>query len=220
MKIQTKNIALGNVELKLAESGGLSFSGYASKFGLIDSYGDTIEKGAYSTTLKNRERPIRLKWNHYGDVIGKWLKVVEDEKGLYVEGELTPGHSKAQDVYALLKHGAIDGLSIGYRVKAFEQINEDRRLLKEIDLVEISVVEEPADLGATVGQVKANIEECESLKDCENILRDAGLSRAEAVALVSRIKSIGLSDSDQEKKYDKAGIISLFDKFQINPAST
>jgi HK97 family phage prohead protease len=220
MKLQTKHIGLSNVELKLAESGGLAFSGYASKFGLVDSYGDTIQKGAYLKTLEKRERPIRLRWNHYGDVIGKWLKIVEDEKGLFVEGELTPGHSKAQDVYALLKHGAIDGLSIGYRVKAFEQINEDRRLLKEIDLVEISVVEEPADLGATVGQVKANIEECESLKDCENILRDAGLSRAEAVALVSRIKSIGLSDSDQEKKYDKAGIISLFDKFDINPAST
>jgi HK97 family phage prohead protease len=213
VKIQTKQIALGNVELKLADGGGLAFSGYASKFGLIDSYGDTIEKGAYLKTLENRERPIRLRWNHYGDVIGKWLKLVEDEKGLYVEGELTPGHSKAQDVYALLKHGAIDGLSIGYRVKDYVKLNDDRRLLKEIDLIEISVVEEPADLGATIGQVKANIEDCESLKDCENVLRDAGLSRAEAVALVSRIKSIGLSDSDQEKKYDKAGIISLFNKF-------
>jgi HK97 family phage prohead protease len=213
VKIQTKHIDLGNVELKLSESGGLAFSGYASKFGLVDSYGDTIQKGAYLKTLEKRERPIRLKWNHYGDVIGKWLKIVEDEKGLYVEGELTPGHSKAQDVYALLKHGAIDGLSIGYRVKSYEQINEERRLLKEIDLVEISVVEEPADLGATIGQVKSAIEDCESLKDCENVLRDAGLSRAEAVALVSRIKSIGLSDSDHKQESDKSDIKALEEAF-------
>jgi HK97 family phage prohead protease len=213
MKLQTKQIPLEKVELKLADDNKLSFSGYASKFGLVDAYGDTIQEGAYKNTLKNRERPIRLRWNHYGDVIGKWLKVVEDDVGLYVEGELTPGHSKAQDVYALLKHGAIDGLSIGYRVKSYEQINEDRRLLKDIELVEISVVEEPADLGATVESVKSSIEECKNLKDCETILRDAGLTRAEATALVSRIKSIGQSDSVHEQQ--KQALKNMFNEFTL-----
>jgi HK97 family phage prohead protease len=218
MKLQTKQIALDKVELKLVGGEGLAFSGYASKFGLVDAYGDTIQAGAYKNTLKNRERPIRLRWNHYGDVIGKWLKVVEDQKGLYVEGELTPGHSKAQDVYALLKHGAIDGLSIGYRVKAYEQTDEDTRLLKEIELVEISVVEEPADLGATVESVKSDIEQCESLKDFETILRDAGrFSKGDATALVSRIKSFVLRDSEQQTK--KQAIKQMFDTFEIKTAS-
>ena len=215
MKLQTKHIALDAVELKASETG-LSFSGYASKFNLVDAYGDTIQEGAYKNTLKSRERPIRLRWNHFGPIIGKWLKVVEDAKGLYVEGELTKGHTEAENVYALLKHGAIDGLSIGYRVKAYEQLDEDRRLLKEIELVEISVVEEPADLGATVDSIKSDIEECKSLKDFEAILRDAGrFSKGDATALVSRIKSFVMRDSEQEKTLQ-----ALKEKFEsFNPAS-
>jgi HK97 family phage prohead protease len=215
MKLQTKHIALDAVELKASETG-LSFSGYASKFNLVDAYGDTIQEGAYKNTLKARERPIRLRWNHWGPIIGKWLKVVEDSKGLYVEGELTKGHTEAENVYALLKHGAIDGLSIGYRVKAYEQLDEDRRLLKEIELVEISVVEEPADLGATVDSIKSDIEECKSLKDFEAILRDAGrFSKGDATALVSRIKSFVMRDSEQEKQ--KQALKNMFDQFK--PAS-
>ena len=175
------------------------FSGYASVFGLVDSYGDTIAPGAYSKTLQNRERPIQLRWNHYGGVVGKWLTLREDEKGLYVEGELTPGHSVAQDAYALMKHGAVNGLSIGYRPIEAEQKDDGTRLLKQIDLVEISVVESPADVHAQISSVKSAIEEAESLKEIESLLRDAGgFSRSDACALVARIKSMQRSDSDAE----------------------
>src|SRR5690606_18368072 len=123
-----------------------------------------------------------MRWNHTGPVIGKWLKAVEDEHGLYVEGELTPGHSVASDVYALMKHGAVTGLSIGYRIPAGgSEKSGDVRLLKQIDLVEISVVESPADLNALIGDVKSSISGAESLKDIEALLRDAGgFSRADA----------------------------------------
>ena len=205
--MEIKQIALAQTEIKFAGAA-FAFSGYASVFGGVDSYGDTIEPGAYKSTLENRERPVRMRWNHYGQVIGKWTSIREDEKGLYVEGELTPGHSKAQDVFASLKHGAIDGLSIGYRVKAFEQLTDGRRQLKEIDLIEISVVEEPADLSARIGEVKSLLEKASTMKEIENLLRDVGgFSRVDAKHLVSKINSLYQRDAEAEKqKQDIAGI--------------
>ena len=186
------------------------FSGYASVFGLVDSCGDTIAPGAYSKTLQNRERPIQLRWNHHGGVVGKWLTLREDEKGLYVEGELTPGHSVAQDAYALMKHGAVNGLSIGYRPIESEQKDDGTRLLKQIDLVEISIVETPADAAALIGDVKSAIDGAVSLKEIESLLRDAGgFTRADACALVARIKSLGQSDSAPEKKASFAQLLAL-----------
>jgi HK97 family phage prohead protease len=213
MQMETKQIALQQTEIKF-NGAAFAFSGYASMFGGVDSYGDTIEPGAYKSTLENRDRPVRMRWNHYGDVIGKWLKIQEDEKGLYVEGELTPGHSKATDVFASLKHGAIDGLSIGYRVKAFNQIDNDRRLLKEIDLIEISVVEEPADLAARIGEVKSALETANSLKEVESLLRDVGgFSRVDAKHLVSKINSLYQREAEAEK--EKQDIAKLFKKHGI-----
>jgi phage head maturation protease len=132
-----------------------------------------------------------MRWNHYGPVIGKWHVIQEDERGLYVEGELTPGHSTAIDVYASLKHGSIDGMSIGYMPMVSEDTADGKRLLKEIELFEISVVEEPADLGARISGVKSAIEQAASVREIESVLRDSGgFKRADACLLVSRIKSL------------------------------
>ena len=198
MTLKRKNLSLDSVDVKLAGDG-RHFSGYASVFGGVDSYGDTIMPGAYKATLEDRSRPIAMRWNHFGPVIGKWMRLEEDEKGLYVEGELTPGHSVAEDAYALLKHGAVSGLSISYRlVKAVDNDTGGEDLM-EIDLIEISVVESPADLNAQVGDVKSAIEKADSLKSIERLLRDAaGFTRTDAVALVSRIKSLALGDQAAE----------------------
>jgi HK97 family phage prohead protease len=195
-----KLLDIQNIEFKFDEEKAGSFSGYASVFGGVDAYGDTIIEGAYKKTLEKRSRPVQLRWNHYGDVIGKWTRIEEDEKGLYVEGELTPGHSKAQDVYALLKHGAISGLSIGYRPVKYEENDNGGYDLKEIELVEISVVESPADNAAHVADIK-NLDEAKSYKEIEAYLRDAhNLSRSEAVAVVSRTKAITLGEQAEEEK--------------------
>jgi len=186
------------------------FSGYASTFGGIDAYGDTILPGAYKRTLKARERPVGMRWNHFGPIIGKWTKMAEDEVGLYVEGELTPGHSVAQDVYASVKHGAVSGLSIGYRPVTLTDHGDGRRDLKEIELVEISVVESPADLGAQIGDIKSAIDAATGYKELEAILRDAGsFSRSDATAIVARIKSLahGERDAAQARQREVAEMI-------------
>lgn len=208
--METKRLALDKLELKFAGED-MKFSGYASVFGMVDSYGDTIAPKAYEKTLVERERPIRMRWNHYGPVIGKWLNMFTDEKGLYVEGELTPGHSTAVDVYASLKHGAIDGMSIGYIPVQAKQLNDGRRLLEEIKLIEISVVEEPADLYATVDNVKSALDGCKSLRDIENLLREAsGFSKTDATALVSRIRRLALGEQVTEEEKARAEILAAF----------
>lgn len=212
--MERKTLSLDAIEVKFDDEKRGVFSGYASKFGGVDSYGDTIVAGAYKKTLKKRERPVQLRWNHYGDVIGKWTRIEEDENGLYVEGELTPGHSKASDVYALLKHGAVTGLSIGYRPVQIRELGDGKRELKEIDLIEISVVESPADNAAHVGDVKSVIDSAESLKEIESILRESGgFSRNDATALVARIKS--LAHGDRETETQTAVIAGLFQQFHL-----
>ena len=205
--MKTKSLAFGDVEVKFDANVKGRFTGYASKFNGVDAYGDTIMPGAYKDTIENRQRPVALRWNHYGPIIGKWWSMKEDEVGLLVEGELTLGHSVADDAYALLKHEAIDGLSIGYRVDedSVHEKEDGTRLLTKIDLVEISVVESPADLGARIGEIKSYLEDFSSLKEVERFLRDAvKLSKADATALVSRVKSIAQSESDAERNEAKA----------------
>jgi uncharacterized protein len=212
--MERKNLSLDDFEIKFDEARKGFFSGYASKFNGVDSYGDTILPGAYAQTLSARQRPIQMRWNHFGPIIGKWTKALEDDHGLYVEGELTPGHSVANDVYALMKHGAVTGLSIGYRIPpGGSEKDGKRRLLKRIDLTEISIVESPADLAAQIGDVKSAIEQAESLKEIEAFLREGGFSRADATALVSRIKS--LAHGEREAETQTAEIAGLFQHFKF-----
>lgn len=209
--METKQLNLQSAELKFVGED-MVFSGYASVFGGVDSYGDTIDPKAYDQTLISRERPVRMRWNHFGPVIGKWLDVRADSKGLYVNGQLTPGHSTAIDVYASMKHGAIDGMSIGYIPRLVEERGEGRRLLKQIDLIEISVVEEPADLGAKIESVKSVFSEASSIREIEAALRDSGFfTRSEAMSLVHRVKTLVQGELAADAKA-KAEIMALFQK--------
>lgn len=206
--MQHKLIHLPDIQVKFDDARRGFFSGYASVFGGVDAYGDTIMPGAYKVTLENRARPVQMRWNHFGEVIGKWTDIRETDTGLWVEGELTPGHSKAEDVYASLRHGAISGLSIGYRVNKGVPNATDGLDLWEIDLVEISVVETPADLAAQIGDVKSVIESLSTIRDIERFVRDSGFVKEDAVMLVSRIKSIVRGELEQERK-DASEIASL-----------
>jgi HK97 family phage prohead protease len=212
--MEYKRLSLSEVHVKFGDENHRTFEGYASVFNGVDSYGDMIMPGAYKETIDVRDRPIRMRWNHFGPIIGKWEEIYEDAKGLYVRGTLTPGHSIAEDVYASLKHGAVDGMSIGYRVRK-ERRDGAIRKLDELDLIEISVVEEPADLGAMVAQVKnmgEAITQCESLKELESMLREsAGFSRSNATAFVSRVKSLG----DQGRKTEIGALADRISKISV-----
>lgn len=189
----------------MGAEGSLQFSGYASMFDGLDSYGDTIKAGAYKNTLMDRDRPIQLRWNHYGPVIGKFTELYEDERGLYVSGELTKGHSVAEDTAALLRHGAISGMSIGYIVKDEEQQGVIRAL-KEIELIEISIVETPADNNAHITSLKS----ATKLKDVEQILRHKGFSQKEATEIVAAVKKIHGEREEEKAKEENLLILKNF----------
>jgi len=178
------------IEEPAAEKAGAPFtvSGYGSTFGgEPDSYGDIIAEGAYTETLKawnsGKRGPLQIFWNHNPDqVIGKWVGLAEDRKGLLVTGELTPGHAKAADVVASLKHGAVSGLSIGYRPKKITKLANGVNQLDEIELRELSIVTRPANVNARILALKG-LEEAGTVREFEAMLHDCGLSRREAEAL-------------------------------------
>lgn len=204
-----KTINLNDVQLKLAGDAG-SFEGYASVFGGVDTYGDTILNGAFTSTLRHNGLPKMFYGHDWGMPIGKWTSAKEDEKGLYVKGELTPGLSLASDVHAALKHGTLDGLSIGGFVKSgdYEMTESGRVIRKWSKLVEVSPVVFPADSNARIDSetIKGSdlveaINEIESVRDLECLLRDAaGLSKGAAVALVARARVVlGVGDPHEEQ---------------------
>lgn len=196
-------------EFKLDKGGEGSFEGYASRFGAVDSAGDTMIKGAFLSSLRANPHP-KLFMNHqWGVPIGRLVKASEDDSGLYVKGQLTPGHSQANDVYAALKHGTMDGLSIGGFVKKGDAVDKEdgsgQIINKFTRLVEVSIVPFPADSGARIDTATVRSESFDMAKeiaaaittrDFEHVLRDVGLSKAEAMAFLSRFKSIQAAPGD------------------------
>lgn len=190
-----RDLPLPLAELKFDQkddSAPLKFQGYASVWGRVDSYGDTVLKGAFVDSLKER-RPMMLFGHSPGRVPGKWIDYEEDDKGLKVTGELTPGHSEAKDIGASLKHGALNGLSIGGYTMDWEAKADGGRVIKSFDLYEISIVSMPAEQEARVetASVKQMIDECSKLSEFEALLREAmGVTKSAATAIVARFAKI------------------------------
>lgn len=218
-----KTLNLSAVNLKMDGDTG-RFSGYASVFGGVDSYGDTIIKGAFESTLRKNGKP-KMFYNHQWDMpVGKWLVSKEDDHGLYVEGELTPSLSRAEDVRAAMKHGTIDGLSIGGYIERgdYDETENGRVIRKWGNLMEVSPVVFPADTAAKADatsmkstDVTEIIEHIETVRDLESFLRDAGgLSKGAAVALTARAKVIlGQGEPDHGAAEAKA-LADLAARFQ------
>lgn len=174
--------------------------GYGSVFGVRDNYDDVIAKGAFMDSLKSHKAagtmPAML-WQHDADKpIGVWTEMVEDEKGLRIKGQLAMETVKGKEAHALLKMGALNGLSIGFMSKEWAYDRETEvRTLTAIDLWEVSLVTFPANEKARVTNVKS-ADELQAPKDAEKVLRDAGFSKSDATAFVSRVMRMGEVRSD------------------------
>lgn len=206
------------LEIKLAQADADAkvgtFKGYGSVFNNIDAGSDMVMPGAFKKTLrewKKRGKLPKMLLQHGGFFgpaedgipIGKYTLMEEDEKGLYLEGELFAlDTQKGKYIHEGMKTGELDGLSIGYVPKGVEYPNkpdEPRRKLKEVDLFEVSVVTFGMNKDALVESAKS-IEQFQTLADAEAYLRDvAGLSQRQAVAFVSRIKGLRPSDSEGQQ---------------------
>lgn len=189
---ETRSCAL---QIKAVGDDGM-IEGYASVFGVIDNYDDVIAAGAFGQTLNEHKTagtmPAML-WQHDSDSpIGVWTEMVEDANGLRVKGMLALATERGKEAQALLKMGAINGLSIGFLSKEWKyDAKTNVRTLTEVDLWEVSLVTFPSNAKARVTTIKAARDMIAAPKDAERILRDAGFSRADATAYVSRVMRMG-----------------------------
>src|SRR3954451_24853555 len=131
--------------------------GYASLFGEVDQARDMVMPGAFAQTLKQRGlRKIPMLFQHDpAEPVGIWLDIAEDWRGLRARGRLIPDVARAKELLALIRAGAVDGLSIGYRTVRGQIDPKSRvRKLYQVDLWEISIVTFPLLNGARVSTVK------------------------------------------------------------------
>ena len=187
-------------ELKaLSDSG--TFSGYGSVFGVKDVYDEVVVPGAFTDSLAAQKAAGRMPamlWQHRSaEPLGVYTAMAEDAVGLKLDGQIALSTVRGAEAYALLKMGALSGLSIGYRTRedSFDRVTGVLSL-KKLDLFEVSLVTFPANDAARVQGVKS-IEAIEDLKSAEKYLRDSGFSRREAVAFIARVKGYSQSDSDE-----------------------
>jgi hypothetical protein len=192
MKLLHKDVKF---EVKATDDEGI-VEGYASVFGgAPDAYGDVIAPGAFADSLTQHRRsgtaPLML-WGHDSSQppIGNWTELAEDGKGLWTKGAIDLEDPLGLRVHRALKRKAMKGLSIGYETKDSETDPKRPgvRLLKAVDLWEISPVNFPAQPRAAVDAVKSYIESgtLPSLREFEDLLRESGFSKAQAVAIASK----------------------------------
>ena len=138
---------------RLAGLNGDEFEGYASLFNVPDGAGDVVAPGAFRASLRRRppER-VRMLYQHSAmEPLGVWQEIREDARGLYVRGRLVLDVRRAREVLSLIREGALNGLSIGFRtVRAVRNAQSRLRTLTEIELWEISVVTFPLLAGSSV----------------------------------------------------------------------
>jgi len=183
------------VEVKDVTSKG-DVAGYGSVFNNVDQGYDIVEPGSFDKSLGERGLPKMLfGHDHWSPPIGKWNVAKEDDHGLYLEGELNLQSQMGKEVHAGLKMGTMDGLSIGFLMKDYEIAESGIRHIKEADLLEVSVVTFPMNELARVDAVKNRIQQGISKRELEWILRDAGFTRSQAKAFISRGFN-GLSQCD------------------------
>jgi len=182
-----------DLSIKAVSDDGL-FSGYGSVFGEVDTYNEVVAPGAFQeslTELKAKGRKVPILWQHRADQpLGTYESLKEDLKGLWVDGRLlVSAVSQAREAQALMKAGAVTGLSIGYYVR--ESSYDEKtgiRTLTRLDLLEVSLVTFPANDAARVDAIKMKLAHggLPTLPEFESFLREAGFSKSKAAVIANR----------------------------------
>lgn len=205
------------VKLKAVNEDG-TFSGYGSVFNTVDSYREAVAPGAFLKSLndwRSKGAWPALLWQHDSrQPIGVYTSMVEDDKGLRVEGRLLiDSVQQAQEAYALMRAGAVNGLSIGYACTKWQEDDEAGvTTLLEIDLWECSLVTFPANGDARVDTVKGLLSQgtLPTLSDFEGFLREAGFSKSQAKAIAGKgLSHLIQREAGSPSSEDLAGILAL-----------
>ncbi len=192
----------GAFSLRAAGEDG-AIEGYGSVFGVVDSYGDVVEKGAFAASLQAHRAagtmPAML-WQHNPEEpLGVWEEMSEDAHGLKVKGRIVLETAFGRDKYILLKNGVLNGLSIGF--VATDKSWNDRdgtRTLNAIDLWEVSLVTFPACPPARLSSVKAaDMAALRTIREAEDVLSGMpDFSERTAKAFIASVKRLSLAERD------------------------
>lgn len=198
--LQTKlRLSFGLAEMKFAKDSPGAFSGYGAVFHNEDDGGDVVLPGAFTKTLgawKSKGKLPKMLWQHgMGDStldmlpVGFWKTMAEDDKGLFVEGQLIALNTdRGQTLHEGMQSGAIDSMSMTYvatDVAYGTKAGEPFRTIKELDLYEVGPVLFGMNELATIDETKA-ADQIKTIREFETFLRDAGgFSIADAKAIAS-----------------------------------
>lgn len=179
------------VPLEIKSLNDNQFEGYGAVFKNVDYGGDVILPGAFKKSLAEQTKLPPMFWMHQPDQVpGKWLSMKEDKYGLFVKGEFADTQL-GRETHTLMKMEAVTGMSIGYITRKDEFANDGTRLLKELDLMETSIVSMPMNPLAQVTAVKtrtsATGEYVPTPRELEKEFRRIGCSKSISRRLISKI---------------------------------
>ena len=197
---------------QLTENG--EFEGYASIYGNVDLGGDIVQAGAFDESLRKRgaDKVKMLLHHDTRRVIGVWDQIYSDTRGLFVKGHLLKGVQDGRETYELLKAGALDSLSIGYRTQdySYDRDNEVRTIIKA-ELMETSVVTFAMNEQAMINAVKGE-QGIDTVRKFEQFLREEGGFSAKSAKCIAA----GGFKSDLRDEADKQ--LDLRDEANTNCA--
>jgi uncharacterized protein len=215
-----KDIDISSFEVK-QENDKKTVEGYITTFGNKDVVDDIISKGAFGKSFKTNK--VKFLYQHdWKEVIGIFEELKEDDYGIYAKAVFanTP---RGQEAYELLKMGALDSFSIGFRINKFKYEQDGSRVIEKASLMEASLVTFPANEMAQVTAVKGLSEDGRIEKrDFEEMLKHFGFSQKEACIIVSKSyadleshwdNGCGAEEKDNQSDFDLKQIVSLMDNF-------
>ncbi|MGE6114152.1 HK97 family phage prohead protease [Aeromonas salmonicida] len=204
-----------------AESGAIE--GYAAVIDTMDWVGDIIDPAAFDACLathKAKGTNIKMFWCHdEKDTIGVWHEAQVDEHGLYLKGQLTLEVAKAREVLALLKAGAVDGISIGfYTLDAEYDSDKGARIIKSTYVFEASLTACPAHPDARIVNVKSVLAQGDvpTERDLERSLRCMGFSQRQAKSFISEGYK-GIANTAEKEPAEEPDLETINTVVEITP---
>ncbi|WP_234052690.1 MULTISPECIES: phage major capsid protein [unclassified Xanthobacter] len=201
-----------DIELKAIDAGATGeIEGLAWPFGFPDRVGDVIEKGAFA----GARLPLPMLFGHdMGDPVGAWTEATESPDGLRLKGKmLVDDVARAREVHAMVRAGAVKGLSVGFQTTKAVPRKGGGRTISALDLLEVSLVTVPMHPGARVTAVKGAEQTDMSETTAEAPETKTEAPTVDVAAIVTKaVEPVqkGLSDrlDKLEAKLNRPGIIS------------
>jgi HK97 family phage prohead protease len=143
------------IKAQLAAGDDGAITAIAWPFGVADRVGDMIEPGAF----KGVNLPMPMLFGHdQNDPVGVWETATEKADGLHLAGRLLVDDlPRAKEVRALVKSGAVRGVSIGFVTRKAAKRPGGGRNISSLELLEASLVSLPMHPGARVTSAKSAI---------------------------------------------------------------